>query len=210
MLNLGISLRYIMAGQPTLPPYTVFPQNQGLNIGLIHYWFPLLPLHIWVFPKTWYPQIIHLFIGLEPWNFHHPFWGVLPPPIFGSTSIYSTSLVPLLRSEGAHLLATPAGRLVHVPWFVKEKLWGIFVWWREVLHVWNNRCISIYIYIGLSPLPGCQSPQWQMKVEQLGFPIKHTIILVVTVTGRGDNPIYIKCYLLHLHLYIHTWIFLCV
>ena len=49
----------------------------------------------------------------------------------------------------------------------------------------------VLLFFGLSPLPGCQ---WQMKDnEGLGWdPLitKNIIILVVTVTGKGDNPNY--------------------
>ena len=38
------------------------------------------------------------------------------------------------------------------------------------------------LYLGLSPL--------QVTVANEGFPTKNAIILVVTDTGRGDNPIY--------------------
>ena len=44
------------------------------------------------------------------------------------------------------------------------------------------------IPLGCGPLTGCQ---WQMKVyRDSQFPIKNVIILVVTVTGKGDHPRY--------------------
>ena len=39
----------------------------------------VLDQKIWVFPKKWYPQIIHLFIGFSIIN--HSFWGT---PMFGN------------------------------------------------------------------------------------------------------------------------------
>ena len=47
--------------------------------------FPLFPA-IWVFPKIMVPPN-HPFVHRDFHYFHHPFWGVFPPPMFGSTSI---------------------------------------------------------------------------------------------------------------------------
>ena len=54
--------------------------------------------------------------------------------------------------------------------------------------IWSGQPDLVHetVSVGLSPLPGFQ---WQMKVY-MGFPTKHVIILVVTVTRRGDNPKY--------------------
>ena len=44
-----------------------------------------------------------------------------------------------------------------------------------------------YIHIGCGPLPATVANE---GLFSSGFPFKHVIILMVTVTGRGPQPIY--------------------
>ena len=74
--------------------------------------------------------------------------------------------------------------------------------------------INRFIYLGLSPLPVTVANE-----GLLGSPTKNVIILVVTVTGREDNPIYTTkqytCIFHHKHpshdyIYIYRNIFIVI